>query len=453
LAHFATGYMRSWGRDTFISLKGLFLVTGRFSDARLLILAYAACVRHGLVPNLLDSGSRPRYNARDAVWWFLQAVQDYCSMAPEGLEFLLQPVTRLFYGDKRSVSTCSMGELLHEIMQRHASGIQFREWEAGTAIDDRMQDKGFDVDIQLNRSNGFLYGGSQLNCGTWMDKMGESTQAGNRGIPATPRDGAPIEITGLLKSTLRWLSYLHKSNARHFPFEGVALFDSMLSYAEWDALVQASFDAHYYIPETPAEDTKYHVSTALVNRRGIYKDVVGSGADHAWADYQLRPNQCIAMAVAPELFPPQHAFSALKVFEEVLLRGAPLGVRTLDPTDMNYNGDYTQGDSNDHKTAGGFNYHNGPEWVWPLGYFLRAKLHFPSPHPSSGPRGRGGAANPAQVVHKFLRHHRTYIATSHYRGLPELTNTNGAHCAGSCEVQAWSSACILDALYHLNELA
>lgn len=49
--------------------------------------------------------------------------------------------------------------------------------------------------------------------------MGESAKAGNKGLPATPRDGAPVEIIALLKSSLRWLAGLSK--AGKFPFKGV----------------------------------------------------------------------------------------------------------------------------------------------------------------------------------------------------------------------------------------
>ena len=38
--------------------------------------------------------------------------------------------------------------------------------------------------------------------------MGSSYKTGNKGIPATPRDGAPIELTALLYSSLRFMEEL-----------------------------------------------------------------------------------------------------------------------------------------------------------------------------------------------------------------------------------------------------
>lgn len=65
------------------------------------------------------------------------------------------------------------------------------------------------------------------------------------------------------------------------------------------------------------------------------------------------------MAVAPHIFTPSNAHKALLSARKFLLSN--LGIRTLDQSDWNYNGDYdNSNDSADRKVAHGFNYHNGP---------------------------------------------------------------------------------------------
>ncbi|KIJ55238.1 glycoside hydrolase family 133 protein [Sphaerobolus stellatus SS14] len=459
LPHFTAGWARCWGRDVFISLRGLFLTTGNFDAAKEHILAFASTLKHGLIPNLLDSVRSPRYNSRDSPWWMVQNIQDYVSLAPDGIDILSEPVKRRFPKDdtwvpwddpKAYAYTSTIAEIIQEILQRHATGISFREYNAGPNLDMQMSDKGFNIDIYVDWDTGLIFGGNKYNCGTWMDKMGESVKAGTKGVPGTPRDGAPVEIIGLLKSTLRWLADL--SSKGKFPFKGVqATIDGkerLVTYKEWSDLLQASFERCYYVPSAPPQDSKYVINSKLVNRRGIYKDVFGSGEDHEWADYQLRPNFPIAMAVAPELFDPVHALGALKM-ADAILRG-PLGMKTLDSSDLQYRGDYdNSNDSTDPSIAKGLNYHNGPEWGWPLGYFLRAYLHFDTKVGS----GKKDITNTLHYIYTTLLGLQSHIQNDVWRGLPELTNHDGAFCPDSCATQAWSSSTILDLLHDVRKLS
>lgn len=75
-------WFTDWGRDTLIALRGLCLATGRLEDARDILLAWAATVSSGMLPNRFpDHGEQPEFNAVDASLWFVIAVHEFLRTA------------------------------------------------------------------------------------------------------------------------------------------------------------------------------------------------------------------------------------------------------------------------------------------------------------------------------------------------------------------------------------
>ena len=71
-------WFTDWGRDTFISLRGLCLATDRLDDAREILLEWSNVVSEGMLPNRFpDQGDRPEYNSVDASLWYIVAVHDF----------------------------------------------------------------------------------------------------------------------------------------------------------------------------------------------------------------------------------------------------------------------------------------------------------------------------------------------------------------------------------------
>ncbi len=157
-------WFTDWGRDTFISLRGLCLSTGRFADAERILVDWAGTVSEGMLPNRFpDYGSEPEFNSVDASLWFIIAVHDFL-IATQGRE---QPVSE----DSRRILLTAVEAIL--------SG-----YAAGTRFGIRATPDGL---LQAGQS------GVQL---TWMDaKVGDWV--------VTPRIGKPVEIQAL------WLNALH----------------------------------------------------------------------------------------------------------------------------------------------------------------------------------------------------------------------------------------------------
>ncbi len=154
-------WFETWGRDTFISLPGLMLATGRFKDAEKLLADFQRHCKQGLMPNCVeDTHGEPSYNTVDATLWYVNTVLQY-----------------LKYTGNFNFVKQQLWATLQTIVDSHAEGAAF-----GIRLD----------------SDGLLAHGPRL---TWMDAKVD-------GAAVTPRAGKAVEIQALWYNTLRTMHIL-----------------------------------------------------------------------------------------------------------------------------------------------------------------------------------------------------------------------------------------------------
>lgn len=140
-----------WGRDTFISLPGLTLSTGKPELCKKILDANLKYLKNGLFPNI-GKGEKAAYNSADAPLWFFWALQQY------------------------TYKTSTIGAAWDDYGTAMKSILE--NYRKGTLYNIHMED------------NGLIYAGSPDVAVTWMDAVVD-------GKPVTPRTGFAVELNAL----------------------------------------------------------------------------------------------------------------------------------------------------------------------------------------------------------------------------------------------------------------
>jgi glycogen debranching enzyme len=240
--------------------------------------------------------------------------------------------------------------------------------------------------IAVDPADGLLRAGEPGVQLTWMDARVD-------GWVVTPRSGKPVEINALWYRALTlagtWARRLGRAAG---------------GYDDARRAAQRSFASRFWYPAG-----------------GYLYDVIDADGEPGKLDWSLRPNQVLALAVAPELVTDDQARSALAIVERELL--TPLGLRTLSPDDPRFVARYL-GDRHARDAA----YHQGTVWPWLLGAFADLRLRL----------------NPERAdLAALLAPFRAHLLDAGLGTISEVADAAPPFSPRGCLAQAWSVAELL----------
>ena len=181
---------------------------------------------------------------------------------------------------------------------------------------------------------------------TWMDAVVD-------GQPVTPRLGKPVEINALWYSALCWMAKWAEKLNQDVSSGSIRLSNQARRYTQQAEKVKASLQMFW----NPQKSYLYD-----------YIDPEDRPND------QIRPNAILALSLHHCAFPPEQGRLIVDRAKSSLL--TPYGLRSLDPADPNYIGEYC-GNQKQRDRA----YHQGTVWTWLIGAFIRAHERFYASEP------------------------------------------------------------------------
>ncbi len=300
-----------WGRDTFISARGL-IAAGYHEEVKHMLLTYAALERRGTLPNnFVAGGGEVGRETSDAPLWFALASEELAAAMGPGLYELA------FEGQR------PLGQVLASLAKSLLEGAE----------------NGVRIDV----ASGLVWSPSHF---TWMDTN----------YPAgTPREGYPIELSVL------WLRFLQNLIGTGISVEGHDLLQQV-------ALTQASLEK-YYRPELGYCADTLHAGQGVAAADAVADDHLRPNQLLAVACGLIRGAKARAIVTAAERYllvpgairtlAPKPVQYALPIADE---RGA-----YNDPNNP-YWGHYVGDEDTRRKPA----YHNGTAWGWWLGIYCEA---------------------------------------------------------------------------------
>lgn len=322
-------FFEDWGRDTMISLPGCCISTKQYDVAESILKTFMMYCRKGLMPNLFPEGKQePQYNTVDAALLFIIAVYEYYGRTE----------------DKDFVSGA---------------------WAVMRDIVDWYR-RGTDFNIAMEE-DGLIHAGEGYDQVTWMDvRVGE--------ILPTPRHGKPVEINAYWYNALCIMDFFQrelKGEVSEDDTDYRALAEQAgESFREkfWNEAAGCLKDV--LSGEDGAQGTKTGQESGCeaVQKNGK-ADEQKDGAEHnkVCPDTQIRCNQIWAVSLPFSLLDREQEKQVVEtVFRKLY---TPLGLRTLDPGDPEFQPEYG-GEQLKRDLA----YHQGTVWTYPLGAYYLAYL-------------------------------------------------------------------------------